>query len=501
MVRRSDVWVFNIRQHHLEYNFVGPEDASVHGKANVGEPWFGKSGDAEPDMQSGDLIIVRRTSRGGDQPAGVVGLWEFSSARSLDSLDEIPWDDKAYRWAIYCRPIQRRIEPAFNENWNDLPFSYRQLQSEVVSLSQSDAQEYLQALFGHDALSENARQAIKERYQLSGDTGSIKSPRGISETVDLEPGETYSAAELRSTFNKSRAGKGIETLYDENDNKYIRLFSSTGNQYGDDLEADPMRYVGDKNYNDPVGDQVPNRGNGDLLESQNTGWPIFLFEKVSENPVRYHYHGRVEVVDYEHNYRPEKDKKEYDFYLKKLDTETSVPSTADDESDDDLAPGPIRDIDPDNRDIPDREERITYESIKKTQAEATNEHENTVYKVKEWLKNDGWSCKETDETDILASTDSKVIVVEVKSIDGANDGTQLRKALGQIFENCYRDVRRRGWGDREINLFICFSQPPSDRYSGYLEFLQEEGIEVLWRKGDEVAGHPDSIKRLRIYEE
>jgi hypothetical protein len=84
--------------------------------------------------------------------------------------------------------------------------------------------------------------------------------------VDLEPGEVYSAKEIRLEFEKGRT-KGIEILYDETDRKYIRLFSSPSSEYGDDLDADPMRYVGEKDFDNPGGDQVPNRGNGALIES------------------------------------------------------------------------------------------------------------------------------------------------------------------------------------------------------------------------------------------
>lgn len=166
MVRRSDVWIFNIRQHHISHNFSGPNDPTTHGESNTGQPWFGKSGEAQPEMQTGDLIIVRRISRGGDQPAGVVGLWEFHSARSLESLDAIPWDDKAYKWALYCRPVQRRIDPAYTEDWDRLPFSYRQLQSEVISLPPSDAFAYFRGLLNHESLSDDARRVIKQRYQI-----------------------------------------------------------------------------------------------------------------------------------------------------------------------------------------------------------------------------------------------------------------------------------------------------------------------------------------------
>lgn len=316
----------------------------------------------------------------------------------------------------------------------------------------------------------------------------------ISE-VDLEPGTVYSASELRSIFDKQRAGRGIETLYDENENRFLRLFSKEESEYGDDLAADPMRYVGEKDFNNPAGDQVLNRGNGALADSTDHDWPIFLFEKVSASPVEHLFHGQVEVVDFELNYRPQKDKREYDFYLR-LSDEEPEPETGKGESYDDLAPGQLREIDPESRDIPEAEERITYESSKKTQAEATNIHENTVAELRDRLESGRWECKETDETDILAYTDKEALVVEVKSVDDSNERRQLRKAIGQVLENCYRDVQNRAWGEKEITACVALSQVPADRFSGYIDFLQSEGIETLWRTEDGIAGHPDSTEKI-----
>lgn len=212
MVRRSDVWVFNIRQHHISHNFSGPDDPSIHGESNVGQPWFGKSGEAQPEMQSNDLIIVRRTSRGGDLPAGVVGLWRFSSAGAIDSLDQIPWDDKAYRWALYCRPVQRRIDPAYTENWDDLPFSYRQLQSEVISLSPSDAFAYLRELLDHDALSENARQTIKQRYQFESD---IETGSQSEETPSQSAKSRRKTTEVDRRLRDDQLVQELKEIYDD----------------------------------------------------------------------------------------------------------------------------------------------------------------------------------------------------------------------------------------------------------------------------------------------
>ncbi|KZX49530.1 hypothetical protein [Haloarcula sp. K1] len=318
----------------------------------------------------------------------------------------------------------------------------------------------------------------------------------IISSVELEPGTTYTASELRDIFDKSRAGRGIETLYDDNDNRFIRLFSKEASEYGDDLDADPMRYVGEKDFSNPAGDQVLNRGNGLLAESQNHDWPVFLFEKVSNSPVKHFYHGRVQVVNYEHNYRPNKDKREYDFYLKTIQDSPSETASRANESDDDLAPGELRDVNPTNRKEPESEEEISYTSNKESQAVATNEHENTVEELRDTLEATQWECHETDETDLLALSDSKALVIEVKSITDSNERKQIRKALGQVLENGYRDVQNRGLGDRELILSIAFSETPSDQFSGYFDFLQSRGIEVLWREEGEIKGLPESTEQI-----
>ena len=102
MVRRSDVFVFNIRQHHIRHNFSGPENPDIHGEENVNQPWFAKTGQSRPEIRADDLIIVRRTTRGGTRPAGVVGLWTLHDLREVESPDWVPWTDKDYDWIFYC---------------------------------------------------------------------------------------------------------------------------------------------------------------------------------------------------------------------------------------------------------------------------------------------------------------------------------------------------------------------------------------------------------------
>lgn len=213
MVRRSDTWVFNIRQHHIQHNFDGPKDAGIHGEANIGQPWFGKTGTAQPDLREDDLIIVRRTTRGGNDPAGVVGLWRFHDCRPVEAPDEIPWTDKEYDWIIYCRPIQRRITPAFTENWNALSFSYRQFQSEVISLAPSQAYEYLRALLDHDSLSTEARQMIMQRYQL--DATIDANSESVSEAASPSTESRRRTTEVDRRIRDETLVRELKELYDD----------------------------------------------------------------------------------------------------------------------------------------------------------------------------------------------------------------------------------------------------------------------------------------------
>lgn len=321
----------------------------------------------------------------------------------------------------------------------------------------------------------------------------------VVDDVHLVSGEQYSAKQIKETFEKGFAGGGIQPRYDDNENKYLWLFSYKDSEYGDDLTTDPMRYVGEKNTN-PVGaDQADNGGNGAILNSASEETPMFLFERVESNPTVYHFHGRVELADYEYNFRPNKGLKEFDFYLREINAEDSTDFSESDsefESVDDLAPGALREISPIIRDQPTAEEEISHITNKEQQSKGNNEHESSVVDFGEWLEAQGLECQKTNHTDILAYADDIVVVVETKSLTRSNEREQIRFAIGQLLENSYRDVNRRGWRNRDQILCLGFSRAPSDKYSGYLEYLREYGIETLWIEDDDISGHPESLDRI-----
>lgn len=78
----------------------------------------------------------------------------------------------------------------------------------------------------------------------------------VVDDIHLVSGERYSAEQIKEIFEKGFAGGGIQQRYDDNENKYLWLFSYEDSEYGDDLTTDPMRYVGEKNTNPPGADQL-----------------------------------------------------------------------------------------------------------------------------------------------------------------------------------------------------------------------------------------------------
>lgn len=161
MVRHSETWVFNIRQHNWPRCASGPEDADVHGEENVGEPWQGIRAPSEPDIHPGDLVLARRATRGGDNPHGVLGIWRCHDHRRVTSQDQVPWKDGPYNWVIYCRAVQREFASPYQENFGKKPsFTQHAIQTSYRSFPPDQAREYRQAVCEHHLLSKKSEEAL-----------------------------------------------------------------------------------------------------------------------------------------------------------------------------------------------------------------------------------------------------------------------------------------------------------------------------------------------------
>ena len=161
MVRHSDTWIFNIRQHNWRECAEGPKDPEIHGSENVGQPWQGVRSKSEPDIQPGDVILARRATRGGNRPHGVLGIWKAHNYKRITTPNEVPWRDGPYNWVIYARPVQREFANPFQENFGESPsFSQQAIQTAYRSLYPEQAREYRQAVCEHPSLSKESENIL-----------------------------------------------------------------------------------------------------------------------------------------------------------------------------------------------------------------------------------------------------------------------------------------------------------------------------------------------------
>ena len=161
MVRHSGTWIVNIRQHNWKACVDGPSDPDIHGQENINNPWTGVRKESKPDIRSGDLVIPRRTTRGGNKPYGIMGVWECTGVKRIRSQSEVPWTDAVYEWVIYCRPIQREFVSPLQERWKDLSFSQHAIQVSMRSLKPIQDREYKRMVSEYYLISEEAKKALR----------------------------------------------------------------------------------------------------------------------------------------------------------------------------------------------------------------------------------------------------------------------------------------------------------------------------------------------------
>ncbi|ELZ85679.1 HNH endonuclease domain-containing protein [Haloferax elongans ATCC BAA-1513] len=109
--------------------------------------------------------------------------------------------------------------------------------------------------------------------------------------LSLGPGEKLDGAELERRFDRGMTGRGIEICYDEDDQRYLRLFSSETGPYADDVTGGQFTYIGEGR----TGDQTLTAGNKYLANAIDAPLPIFFFHRGSGDD-RWEYQGKVEVL-------------------------------------------------------------------------------------------------------------------------------------------------------------------------------------------------------------
>jgi 5-methylcytosine-specific restriction endonuclease McrA len=130
--------------------------------------------------------------------------------------------------------------------------------------------------------------------------------------LNIEVGDRFSLNELREVFDRGSTNRGIEVCYDEDDQKYVRLFSSETGPYNDNVRSGQFTYIGEGR----TGDQELKGGNRVLAQSIEAPIPIYFFYKESTN-TEWEYQGQAAVLDYERRLVPSEDREVYQFTLQR----------------------------------------------------------------------------------------------------------------------------------------------------------------------------------------
>ena len=126
---------------------------------------------------------------------------------------------------------------------------------------------------------------------------------------------------------------------------------------------------------------------------------------------------------------------------------------------------------------------INYPAPTASQQAATAEHQEALARLRDRLETGGYEVRKTRHSDLIAfrATDDHILLFEVKSITDGNAWSQVRKAVGQVLEYEYTDIKQRDILSGEVQSGILLSQPPPRDVQEYLSHLTAtRGIWVIW---------------------
>jgi hypothetical protein len=142
---------------------------------------------------------------------------------------------------------------------------------------------------------------------------------------------------------------------------------------------------------------------------------------------------------------------------------------------------------------------INYPAPIASQQAATAEHQETLAWLRDRLETAGYEVRKTRHSDLIAfrSPDDRILLFEVKSITDGNAWSQIRKAVGQVLEYEYTDIKQRDILSGEVQSGILLNKSPSRDVQEYLSHLTAtREIWVMWL-ADGLAG--PSVEALRSY--
>lgn len=145
----------------------------------------------------------------------------------------------------------------------------------------------------------------------------------------------------------------------------------------------------------------------------------------------------------------------------------------------------------------DNAENITYESQVSDTQQGRYHHEKVLDTLEEYLEDSGLKSGETNWSDLIATDEENILLVEAKHISPDTENIQIRKAVGQLLEYRYRDILQDDeFAELDLTLWLLLAQPPSDSFKPILNSFRDKGIHTLWVHDSEIGGLEESLIKL-----
>lgn len=128
-------------------------------------------------------------------------------------------------------------------------------------------------------------------------------------------------------------------------------------------------------------------------------------------------------------------------------------------------------------------QNISYPAPIASQRTATAKHQAALSQLRDQLENRGYNVQKSKYSDLIAYRDptKTILLFEVKSITKENAWDQVRKAVGQVLEYEYTDIKQREELSEEVRSGVLLNQQPPTEVEEYLKHLSEtRGIWVVW---------------------
>jgi hypothetical protein len=126
------------------------------------------------------------------------------------------------------------------------------------------------------------------------------------------------------------------------------------------------------------------------------------------------------------------------------------------------------------------DDRITISKDNAKLKRSYTRHQDLLNRAIETLQEKGWhSCRIPSDADLLASKGRTMIILEAKSITPANQRSQIRNAVSQLYQYSYELSSKSRWKHR---LVLVLERCPEDYW---FEFCSYCNIE-LWYKENKV---------------